>query len=100
MKRLFILILIPFFTLAAAQVSPNRFDEKSESAFEPITNNDSNGPRTENGSENDGPQPGPGNPGAPVPINQYVAVLIITALGIIIYTSQKKKKLLSSTKGE
>lgn len=93
MKRLFILILIPFFTLVAAQVSPNRFDEQSESAFETTKGEipDQN---------NDGPvvNKNPGNPGDNVPIDQYVVVLIVAALGIIIYTTQKKKKLLSSTK--
>lgn len=93
MKRLFILILIPFFTLVAAQVSPNRFDEQTESAFEPTPSNIEN-----EGSRDETPNPGPGNPGDPVPINQNLGVLVIAAIGIIIYTIQKKKKLLSPTK--
>lgn len=37
----------------------------------------------------------PANPADPIPIDDYLPMLITTALGIIIYTTQKKKKLLS-----
>ena len=38
---------------------------------------------------------GPPNPGDPVPIDQYAGLLIFTAIGIIIYTTHKKRKLLT-----
>ena len=40
---------------------------------------------------------GPGNPNNdgddPVPIDDYIPLLVVTALGIIIYTSHKKRNL-------
>ena len=38
---------------------------------------------------------GASNPADPIPIDDYLPLLLTTALGIIIYTAQKKKKLLS-----
>lgn len=38
---------------------------------------------------------GPPNPGNPVPIDQYAGLLLITAIVIILYTTHKKRKLLT-----
>ena len=44
---------------------------------------------------------GPGNPGGgsqdddPVPIDDYIPLLVVTALGIILYTSHKKRNRLA-----
>ena len=35
------------------------------------------------------------NPGDPVPVDQYAGLLLFTAVGIIIYTTHRKRKLLT-----
>lgn len=71
-----------------SQGSPNRFDEEVSPDIENRSNQNTE-------VYNEDPQPGPGNPGAIVPIDNYLPLLLTTALGIILYTTQKKKKLLS-----
>ena len=43
--------------------------------------------------EGDVVQKGPGNPGDPVPIDNYIPFLLIAALGLIIYQVQTKKQI-------
>ena len=89
MKRILILILFSFFSTVVAQESANRFKEGEDEA----TYQKANLP--DNSSLGDQPQPGPGNPGDTVPIDDYIPLLVIAAVGIIIYQTQKKKNLLS-----
>lgn len=44
----------------------------------------------------DQPQAGPANPGGDddLPIDDYLPLLVITAVGIIVYTTQKKRNLI------
>jgi hypothetical protein len=92
MKNLLILFSIFVFTAFSAQ-QPNRFDEESESTFE-------KSPADKIDPNQEGDLVGrPGNPGDPVPIDNYIPVLLISAVGIIlVYQSQKtKKKMLSKS---
>lgn len=36
---------------------------------------------------------GPGNPGEPVPINDYVPLLLLSAFVLVIYSQRKRKKI-------
>ncbi|MGV8914044.1 MAG: hypothetical protein ACOH1X_01210 [Kaistella sp.] len=87
MKKILGVILVMFFSIGFAQDQPeNRFNE-AEQEF----NQDSNEPTAK------GPVVayGPGNPGEPVPIDDYIPLLIIAAVGIIVYKSYTKNKALS-----
>ncbi|MCZ2085130.1 MAG: hypothetical protein LC112_12750 [Flavobacteriales bacterium] len=90
MKRFLLLTFFCFFTIVFAQDNTNRFDDDSQSAFE-NTNRETADPKNEGPIANKNP----GNPGAPVPIDQYAAGLLITALGIIVYKTRRKRNLLS-----
>lgn len=90
MKRFLVLTFFCFFTIVFAQDSTNRFDDDSQSAFE-NTNRETADPK------NEGPivNKSPGNPGDDAPIDQYLMVLLVTGAGIIIYTTRRKRNLLS-----
>lgn len=90
MKRFLVLTFFCFFTIVFAQDNTNRFDDDSQSAFE-NTNRETADPKNEGPIANKGA----GNPGAPVSIDQYLLVLLVTAAGIIIYTTRRKRNLLS-----
>lgn len=95
MKKLQLLLLLIFFNLGFAQVdADNRFSKsETETTTTEINNQEADGNILNNGDE---PQSGPGNPGEdPVPVDQYVGFLLVTAVGFILYTTQKKRKFLS-----
>ena len=72
--------------------SENRFEEseKGSSAFNPNKDVES---ETLGDPPNDADSPG--NPGDPTPIDDYIPLLILAALGIIIYKTRKNRNLLS-----
>lgn len=72
-----------------AQQGPNRFDEESSRVV------DNSNDQLVDGTKDEPAQSNPGNPGDIVPIDDYIPLLIMTALGIILYTTRKKRKLLS-----
>lgn len=80
----FLFLLVGLF--AYAQSGPNPFAEKeSESAFNKdgaVKENDKDIPQKDTGG---------GNPGDPVPIDNYIPILILTAVGIIVYQTRKEK---------
>ena len=88
MKKLFILILISLYTGIFAQVGKNRFEESNQSGFERTVDH-----TNEQSSDNPqaGKDGGAGNPGETVPIDDYLPLLGIAAVGIIIYYTRKKK---------
>lgn len=90
MKKNLVFTFLFLVTLVTAQHSANRFEDDSQSAFE-NTDREIVKPNTE------GPETAknPGNPGDPVPINDYIPILILTAFGIIFYKTRKKRNLLS-----
>lgn len=90
MKKNISLILIFLFAIVFSQHSENRFDQESESAFE-------NTAPENKVPKNNGPVVayGPGNPGNNVPIDDYIPLLVLAALGIIIYKTRKNRNLLS-----
>lgn len=90
MKKNLVFTFLFLFTLVLAQPRANRFEDDSQSAFENI-DREIVKPNTE-GSETG---KGPGNPGAPVPINDYNPILIVTAFIIIYYKTRKNRNLLS-----
>ena len=93
MKKLQLLLLLIFFNLGFAQVeADNRF---SKSETETTTTGKYNQEADDAINNDDVLQRGPGNVGDPVPINQYVGFLLVTAVGFILYTTQKKRKFLS-----
>lgn len=85
--RYILFLLISFFSFA--QSGPNPFaDKESESAFNKPTATKDNETQVKDNTAFD---PGGGNPGNPVPIDNYIPLLIITAVGIMVYhTSQRK----------
>ena len=90
MKRFFILILISVFSVVTAQQSKNRFEEGEHSGFERNVDHT-------NDQKTDDPQPGPGNPGDPVPIDQYIPFMVLAAVGIIVYHTRQSKMLPKNT---
>ena len=89
MKRLFFLLLLSFFSVAYSQQSKNRFDQ-----------DDNTNPTTERPVQNTNNQnvyepeaDGPTDPPAPLPIDNYIPFLLITAVAFIIYQTKKQKKL-------
>lgn len=86
--RYILFLLISFFSFA--QSGPNPFaDKESESEFnKPTATKDNETQVKDNAASLDS---GGGNPGDPVPIDNYIPLLIITAVGIMVYhTSQRK----------
>lgn len=90
MKSTLFLFIFFIGNILFAQQGDNRFSqsEKSNSNYEETT------------SAAEAANGGPGNPPGdddpePVPIDDYLPFLMITALGIIIYNTHKKKNLLS-----
>lgn len=85
MHKLFYIFLFFSGSLIQAQQEDNPF-RASESQDE-MSNNDKG---------LDQPHAGPGNPGGEddLPIDDYLPLLAITAVGIIIYTTQKKRNLI------
>ena len=85
--RYILFLLISIFSFA--QSGPNPFAEKeSESAFNKPNATKDNETQVKDNTAFD---PGGGNPGNPVPIDNYIPLLIITAVGIMVYhTSQRK----------
>ena len=81
MKRILTVLLLTIFAFSYAQ-SDNRFSEPDDIVEEsPVA--PPKGEQEINRS--------PGNPGGRLPINDYIPVLILTAVGIIIYKNYKKK---------
>lgn len=77
-----------FFTIGFAQELPtNRFEETEQDY-----NNEYSEPTVAKEPETAG---FPGNPGEPVPIDDYIPLLIVAAVGIIVYKSYTKNKALS-----
>lgn len=90
MKRFFILLLISLFTGINAQETKNRFEESEKGGFERNIDHT-------NDQSSDNPQAGPGdggpgNPGETAPIDDYLPLLLITALGLIVYQVHKQKQ--------
>ena len=84
-------MLLSLFTAGFAQQSANRFDEETSEKID--ENNKTNQPAED---QTDQPQSFPGNPGDdPVPIDDYLPFLMVTAVGIIVFITHKKKNLLS-----
>ena len=85
--RYILFLLISIFSFA--QSGPNPFAEKeSESAFNKPNATKDNETQVKDNTAFD---PGGGNPSDPVPIDNYIPLLIITAVGIMVYhTSQRK----------
>ena len=74
------------FTGINAQLSGNRFEEAEQSSFERNVEQENN--------EIPDIAKGPGNPGEDqLPIDDYIPVLVIIALGAIVYTTYRKKTL-------
>lgn len=91
MKKFFLLLLIPYFSVVYSQQSNNRFDQEDRSAQE---DRSTMGDRSmQNGNESEGGvvEKGPGDPPGPVPIDRYIPFLLITALGFIVYQTHKEK---------
>ncbi|MBF8457223.1 hypothetical protein IV494_08505 [Kaistella sp. G5-32] len=93
MKNILYLFFILIGVFSYAQHGPNPFAEKeSDNAF-----NRTNATKDNETQANDGTafDPGGGNPGDPLPIDNYIPLLAVTAVGIILYSTRTKKKLLS-----
>ena len=86
-KYIYILIIFISFGVTA-QTQTNVFDDTAEMADrEEYTDAYSDVPEKE-------PEIayGPGNPGNPVPIDDYLPLLLITAVGIIVHAGCRKRK--------
>ncbi len=91
MKKFFIFLLLSFMAVSYAQTSTNRFDEEPELSSNSYVEENSNDQPAAGGTA----QRGPGAPGEPVPIDDYIPLLTVTAVGIILYTSRNKRNLIS-----
>lgn len=92
MKKYFIAIFVVILiNMATAQEAvQNRFEESEHSAAEYTegkTDATAKGPVTAYG---------PGNPGEPVPVDDYIPLLLLTGVGIIFYTTYRKKQMTKS----
>ena len=96
MRNIFATLSLFLSIIIVAQSVENRF-ESSERGDQTLSKNDnSNAGYDESADGKVAPMSlGPGNDGDELPINNYLPLLIITAVGIIIYTTQKKRNLLS-----
>lgn len=84
MKK-YMLFLFFFIAISGfAQQGPNPFAE-SERNSEPVDQKDESPGLTEK-------DPGGGNPADPVPIDDYLPLLVIAAAGIIIYKGMRTKQ--------
>ena len=90
MKRFLVLSFLYLTSLVFGQKTVNRFDDNSQTIFQNVEEKEANPKITISESGN-----GAGNPGDPAPIDDYIPLLIITAVGIIIYKARKNKNLLS-----
>ena len=70
----------------AQEKTTNRFEETEQEQNQEFTEPTAKGPVVAYG---------PGNPAEPVPIDDYVPLLIVAAVGIIVYKSYTKNKALS-----
>ena len=84
MKKLFLLFLISCFSVALSQQPKNRFEESEHGGLERTVDQSQN-------QDRDVPQANPGNPGETAPIDDYLPLLGIAAVGIIIYYTRQKK---------
>lgn len=84
MKRIVIVLLIFSSYILQAQQEDNPFHESEKIATEqPNENLKKGGDITARGI---------GNPPKPVPIDEYIPLLITTALGVIVYRAYPRKK--------
>lgn len=86
MKKILFGILLFINALGFAQMQDNRFSEQEAEA---VTDGTEIAP-----SADPAVQAGPGNPGDPVPVDNYIPFLAITAVGIMVYSTYRKKALL------
>ena len=95
--RYILFLLISFFSFA--QSGPNPFaDKESESAFnKPTATKDNETQVKDNAASLDS---GGGNPSDPVPIDNYIPLLIITAVGIMVYHYVSKKEYFGQKRAE
>ena len=92
MRKCFLLILIPFFSVAFSQQNTNRFDQEDRSSMEDQSSMGDRATQNTNDQAGEVVQKGPGNPGEPVPVDDYIPFLLITALGLIVYQVRKQKQ--------
>lgn len=91
MKKFFLLLLISCFTVVYSQQSTNRFDQEDRSVVEDRSAMGDRSMQNSNEQEGGVLQKGPGNPGDPVPIDTYIPLLLLTAIGFIVYQTRKEK---------
>lgn len=81
MKKFIYIIIFSISILSFAQMGPNRFEESEsvsavpkEEVIQPPLASDN-----------------PGQPGDPTPIDDYLPLLVITAMGLIVYHQYRKR---------
>ncbi len=91
MKKTIYLILLVISVFGFAQQGPNPFSEpESQNAFSRDNSVKDERPKGGQVQSLDG---GGGNPGDPVPNDNYIPFLLLTAVGLIIYQVRKQKQL-------
>jgi hypothetical protein len=98
MKKSLYLFFILTSLFCSAQSGPNPFAEKeSNNTFSKGTaareTQSQPAPQNQQGESN--LDSGGGNPADPLPIDNYIPLLIITAVGIIVYQTNKQKKIIT-----
>ena len=88
MKNFFLIFFFCIGSWATAQQESNPFS----SAEQNNTSNQNEGPTYETANGNVTNPPGENDP-EPVPVDDYLPLLVMTAVGIIIYKTQKKRSL-------
>ena len=87
--RYLFFILVSFF--ATAQSGPNPFAEKaSDNTFSKV---DSAPESEQKSNKPQSADSGGGSPGDPLPIDNYIPILVLTAVGMIIYKTFRENKI-------
>ncbi len=86
-KFIYIFLLLTIYSVNSQQ-QDNRFLESEENSEISPSKDDGNNAKIDQSASR------PGNPDGEddLPIDDYIPVLVMTALGLILYTSLKKKK--------
>lgn len=98
MKKSLYLFFILISLFSFAKNGPNPFAEnESDNTFSKTNTNTNN---QSDGNHEASLDSGGGNPGDPVPIDNYIPFLVITAVGIMVYHTHKKKKIITKNSAQ
>lgn len=93
LMRKFVSVLVFLFYLSVpAQQETNPFAAAENENNETGTREGGQGPAQTSTADEDSP----GNPADPTPVDDYIPLLLLTGVGIIVYTTYRKKQMTKS----